>query len=448
MNHLKTINSIISKFLRSDTFKPFGLELLNKEIVICNNQETKSAAATDYKHIFIYPEDSLFKDCGVSFEQCLIFLLLHEICHNIFMHDKRKKLRDSILWNYACDFMINLFLKNIELENRNWETQVNLLKMDIQTFEKLICLDDSFSNMIEEEIYEKLKSEGNYKNKEKSISYKDFLDDIGVNSDGINPDLKVNIKNTQLDYKGKTFKKTFVEFPEVNQSEEQENKKLTDSSLAKTMFENNILSKGFESKEFEKFLKKIFDVNVAWQTILQDSIFIELQKSSDISYGKPRMVWLSNPTLPYLPNYYEEEVLGTIVILIDESASVNDEDIQNAIGIVQQSSSYYKNIFVIKHDTKTNWEKLYSNKLSDDDIDELLIRRHSGGTSHKDAFNRVVEFSKKSDSYISLVLSITDMVSDIPSAQNILPDRIPRIYLQTDIEYEIDNIKGKIIKLK
>jgi len=159
------------------------------------------------------------------------------------------------------------------------------------------------------------------------------------------------------------------------------------------------------------------------------------------------MSWLANPTLPYMPNYVEEEVLGTLAILIDESASITDDDIEKAIDIAQQADSYYKNIYVIKHDTQVRWDKFFPDKLTQDDIDELLTRRHSGGTSHKDAFKKAVEFDKQPECWISLVLSITDMASDIEEAQKILPRRMPRIYLRAENDWSYGNVEGKVVNI-
>jgi predicted metal-dependent peptidase len=431
----ESVGKTIEKFLRSEVYKPFGLALLKYDIIFTEHVPLGAPAATDYQRIYINPNDEFFTKCKVPVDFIIAFVLCHEIGHIIFMHDQRIGNRESNLWNYATDFMLNLLLKNIESESKDWETQQRLVSMDILNFKKLICYDEEFEGMIEEEIYERLQQDGNFKKDVQHQSYKKFLDEVGVPSDGVGEDDQITVTKTELEINGTTRKKTFIDFPDVKAPGSQcdsDAKDETETQLAKTMFETNILSKGFESKSFEKFLRRMFNAKVPWQTILQDSILIELQRSCDISYGRPRMIWLANPSLPYLPNYEEEEVLGTLVIIIDESASIQDEDIEKAIDIAQQADSYYKNIYAIKHDTQVHWDKFYEDKLTEDDIDELLVRRHSGGTSHKDAFAKVVEFDKKPDCYVSLVLSVTDMASDIESAQEILPRRIPRIYLQNE----------------
>jgi len=444
--------SIVEKFLRSNTFLPFGLESLKYPVIFTEKVPMGAPAATDYQYIYINPIDELFKDKKINFRHFLSFLNLHEICHNIFNHKIRGDGRDQILWNYSTDFFINLFLRNIEKENKQWDDQANLIVLNIDTYQDQILFDESFSNMIEEEIYELLQKNSHYTKKESEVSYKDFLDDVGIPSDNIPEDIKVKVIETNLKYGKTNCKQTIIEFPTLKSQEDPKQKEARelDNKLAKTMFENRILGRGFESKEFEKFIKRIFIVKVNWEVILRDSILIDLQKSSDISYGHPRLTWLTQPSLPYMANYTEEEKYGTLFLLIDESGSMSDDDIDKAINIVQQADSYYKNIYVLKHDTLVLWSKLYEEKLTEKDIDELHFRKHYGETSHRDAFNKVLEFSKDQNLDISLILSLTDMCSDLEESQKILPIKIPRIYLRTIevFENKCENIVGKVINIK
>jgi uncharacterized protein with von Willebrand factor type A (vWA) domain len=173
---------------------------------------------------------------------------------------------------------------------------------------------------------------------------------------------------------------------------------------------------------------------------------IELQKKGDFNYSRPRISWLCNPSLPYLANIDEIEVCGTLVLVVDESGSMTPEDVVKTVEITEQSNSYYKNIYVIKHDTQVRWHKLYEDKLTKEDIDELCVRRHSGGTSHTDAFNKILEFEQTNNTFVSLVLCLTDMCSDLQESQKILPSRIPRIYLKV-LDYKVEGIIGKVINV-
>jgi len=441
-----TIEICRERILRSTIFKSYGLILLGYDIIVTDQLSYNIPAYIDHKRIYINPNDSFYKLKDIPLDHIITFVLLHEISHILFMHQERCGNRDMHLWGYATDYMINLFLDNIEKEN--WEIQHQLINMYISTFSDDILYDEQYNGMIEEEIYDKLQQDGKFTKKETTQSYKDFLDEIGIPSDHISKNEEIQIIETQLEIEDQIKRKIFIDFPRVESDNNQtDDQPISDDQLMKTMFETNIISRGFENKQFKTFLTRAFGSIVPWQIILQDSILIDLQKSSNISYGRPRLAWLVNPTLPYLPSYEEEEVLGTLIMIIDESASIANKDIEIAIDIVQQASSYYKNILIIKHAITADWVKLYPKNLTPDDIDELLIRQHSGGTSHIDAFNKVVEFDRCIDNSISLILVITDMVSDIKDSQSILPDRIPRIYLRTDDRWDYGDILGKVITI-
>ena len=440
---------LVSELLRSEIYLPFGLESLKYKTIFTDTVPMGAPACTDFKHIFINPENKFYQRPDVKFEQILTFVFLHEICHNLFMHEKRGLNRDPELWNYATDFFINLFLYNLEIENNGWETQHKLALMNLDKYTDQVMFDEKFNNMIEEEIYNELQQNGSYTKKQSQQSYKDFLDKVGVPNDNIPSDAKVTITQSELNYGGKIYKKVNVEFPVINSdvsNSEKESQEL-DASISKIMFENRIKDRGFQNKMFEGFVKRLFGVKIPWDTILRDSLLTDLTKKGDISYSRPSKVWLCNPTLPYLTTITENDELGSVVLCIDESGSISHEDIGKAIDIVNQAKSYYKNTLVLKHDTVCKWQKLYSDELTAEDISELSIRQHCGGTSHKDVFTKINEFSKQEDVIISIILCVTDLVSDVKETQNIIPNNIPRIYLQSG-DYEIEGIIGKVIKIQ
>lgn len=64
-------------------------------------------AATDMKTLYINPDfvDSID-------DKTLLFVLAHEIMHTALQHGLRKQTRDNVMWNIACDYSINLTLKD------------------------------------------------------------------------------------------------------------------------------------------------------------------------------------------------------------------------------------------------------------------------------------------------------------------------------------------------
>jgi predicted metal-dependent peptidase len=94
-------------------------------------------AATDGKTIKYNPQgiDKLYP-------QQLQFLFFHELMHCILMHHFRRKNRDPMIWNYACDYAVNALL-----------CAANLVVSD--TIYGMSALYNSdWTNMMAEEIYD------------------------------------------------------------------------------------------------------------------------------------------------------------------------------------------------------------------------------------------------------------------------------------------------------
>jgi predicted metal-dependent peptidase len=77
----------------------------------CVESDRVPTAGTDMKTIWFNPK---FMD-GLSLEHCL-FVFAHEVMHIVLMHGLRRGNRDATIWNIACDFAINLILKDSKLD--------------------------------------------------------------------------------------------------------------------------------------------------------------------------------------------------------------------------------------------------------------------------------------------------------------------------------------------
>lgn len=99
--------------------------------------------ATDGKHLYINP--TTFNQLS---EDEQVFLLAHETLHVAYLHVVRKENRNHVLFNMACDYVINL-----ELVNQGFKMIDGGL------------IDRSYANMSAEEVYEILLTEDELPNK-------------------------------------------------------------------------------------------------------------------------------------------------------------------------------------------------------------------------------------------------------------------------------------------
>lgn len=92
-------------------------------------------AAVDAQLQEIYINDS----CRLSLAEWK-FVLAHEFLHAALRHDVRREDRDPILWNVACDYVIN-----------NW-----LVEMNIGVMPETVLYDEHFKGMSAESVYDVL----------------------------------------------------------------------------------------------------------------------------------------------------------------------------------------------------------------------------------------------------------------------------------------------------
>jgi predicted metal-dependent peptidase len=479
------IQKIIGKALRCEVaFMPLTLELLNYQIIVTGKQlaYVDCPAMTDYSRIWINIRSTFWQTCqkaGMTQSQILTTLLFHEVGHPILYHNLRQGTREPELWNSAADFVINLLLSNLEIESAR-PVATKLVDMNIRSIPSdNILLNDEFANMVEEEVYDELlKKKRNVK--KYYMSMDDFLKAFGDGSNGqdkndendegeesenknqvkITEDPEeidgpmVRITETEFEMSdGKTHKTTHVDFPQPkprNKKEEEAQKsRQRNTNISRKALENTLMA-GVESEALQRFLGKLFEVPIDWESILKDSLLTALQPSCDQSWTKPRTIWLANPFMPYLPNNDVEEIRGTAFFSIDESGSMGDEDIKKAIKIVTDANDKYKSLCIMKHDTEVSRIFHFDEhtELTDDMIRELCNRERCGGTSHQDVFRKINEFLKENpDEIASVFIGCTDLYSDIQGCQDELPLSIPRIWI-VNSDYSDPDIKGRIIRLK
>ncbi|MBY0505014.1 MAG: hypothetical protein K2X03_13965 [Bryobacteraceae bacterium] len=114
---------------------------------ICRRSQISIAAVNPYlKEIYINPGAGLRGDE-------LRFVVAHEILHAALRHDVRRESRDPYLWNIACDYVINLWLREMEigriperalydetLRGLSAESVYDLIVTDLRRYRKLITM--------------------------------------------------------------------------------------------------------------------------------------------------------------------------------------------------------------------------------------------------------------------------------------------------------------------
>ena len=475
MNEDAIIKRIISRMLRDPNCLPMGLALLNYDICFLNLEEDITVfKATDT--IYLNRKSDFLK--SRDNEEAITFVLLHEICHVMFFHDARRKWRDHTLWSMATDYMVNgLLLYLSRLFNKD------LIRYDPHKMfsgEDRFLFDSKYSHMLEEEIYDNLAITSDVVFRITQDMFSESTNDSVLSrqqlsgmSRVIRSEVAVRkemIKRTDIEAIPLTGSQSSPDEGNLDEDDDEQEgirKDIEGNSsvkpednglfvesmkqrkdgilLFKRMFEDVL--RGHDSMESKKLLDLLSGARVDWKRILRDSLNRALDRSADLTWGKPKLSWLVNADrLPYLPSYTEEPRLGTAIISIDESASMPDRAVTNAVDIVCQAKDKYKKIYVIKHDVNVTWTKEYED-IGPYEKKALIERRHSGGTSHRDVFKEIMRYVRSHEGdLVSAYVGITDMESDITECQDLLAGFIPRIYL-TNNRALPKGIIGKVISI-
>jgi predicted metal-dependent peptidase len=471
------LQRIQAGILRDPNALPLGLALLNFEIRFLDLDEDIRVLRTE--DCFYINRQSPFLN-KPDIEGTLTFLLLHEICHVLFFHDQRRRNRDPELWVLATDYMINGLLD--EFRSIFDPKMVPYQTRWIFSGKDPAHYNPEFKNLLEEEIYRLLCESANIDvSPPRDLSVKEMgalemgrrrfigkpylvhsrirykKKDIEQNRleipspeiDGMGEGKGKFRKEKEKEEEGVSRDDVFGQspiYPRSDRDKKQQEARESALQLSRHLFREVL--RGHGSLHAKAVMAMLCGPTTDWEAILRDSLRLALDRSAEIAWGRPRVTWLANiGKIPYLPAPTDEFVPGTIVISIDESASVDDSDLARILAVLQEVKERYRRILVIKHDTEIRWQQEFKT-IGQSDLRELQIRRHRGGTSHRQVFDAITDYTRcRSEEPVSVYLAFTDMESDIPDCQDLLPPWLPRIYLSTGKTVP-KGLRGKVINIQ
>lgn len=360
----------------------------------------------------------------------MIFIVCHEVLHCAFQHVQRIKKREPMLWNAACDFAINLILKNSE----------------IGKFPKGgLLYDEKFKDMSADQIYEMLKkniakknnSSSNNKNNKNNKNTKQSKNQKGNsnNNQKNNQNKNDNDNENKFDKsRGPIDAKEFVENYSEAQKQAWNIGGMIDNLSQEELDELNeqwknqtrtaSIGKKFKG-DFGGILDREFAIKepkMNWQDILKR--FVDTVYRDDYSWAYPNRRYIaSNIYLPSLRNYG----IGKIALVLDSSGSTC-EDFPQFLGELNGLLNIYNaDIVTIFCDAQVQGTREFGKcdfPLTPESFSGM--KWGGGGTDFRPAFEHI------SDMYndIRCVIFLTDGYGDYPEQFE-----IPTIWVLTqDIE--------------
>ena len=322
-------------------------------------------AATDGRHLYF---NTQFFNALSNKE--IEFVIAHEILHCVFDHLTRREDRDPMLFNIACDYLVNNLLVRDRIGDK--PTVID-------------CFQDfKYDGWTSEEVYDEL-----FKQAEKNG--KEYLDKLG------------QLLDEHLDWEGDAQdgknkgKKNKKKGPPSYSKEEL--KKIKEEIKEGMMSAAQAAGAGNLPAEISRMIKDLTEPKMNWREILRQQIQSTIR--NDYTFSRPsRKGWHTGAILPGMN--FEETI--DIAIGIDMSGSIGDDQAKDFLSEVKGIMDEYKD-YKIKlwcFDTKVYNEQDFSADAGESLLTYEIIG--GGGTD----FECNWEYMKENDIVPKKFIMFTD----------------------------------------
>tara|TARA_B100001287_G_scaffold84647_1_gene70735 strand:- start:2822 stop:4090 length:1269 start_codon:yes stop_codon:yes gene_type:complete len=284
-------------------------------------------AATDGRHLFY---NTQFFNALSNKE--IEFVIAHEILHCVFDHIIRREDRDAIIYNIACDYIVN----NTLVRDKIGEP----VKM-IQIFQ-----DWKYDGWTSEEVYDEI-------HKKAEENGKKFLEQLGELLDE-HVDWEKAPKGQKQGKKGEGQRPTYTK---------EQLGKIRDEIKENMISAAQAAGAGNIPGEIERMIKDLTEPKMNWREILRQQIQATIR--NDYTFSRPsRKGWHTGVVLPGMN--FDQQI--DCAIGLDMSGSIGDDQakifLSEVKGICDEFKEY--NIKIWCFDTKVYNEQDYSSSDGED----------------------------------------------------------------------------------
>ena len=260
--------------------------------------------ATDGKDIFYNREYTLsLEESGID------FVRLHECGHRIFKHHLRRGDRDPVIWNYACDYVLNPLIKSFHFINNSGDNR--------RSHPIIMPAGGLYDPM--------------FVGKSAEWTYDYLVKKYDKKSDG-NGGFKLTPKDGQGDDIMPCPWGQMDDKPMTQQEKVMSGQEIDQEIMASA---NQLKSIGKGTPNFVKsLLDKIQKSKVSWQDVLRR--FIGGDQPDDYSFRKPNKKIYHNYKI-YAPTV-QKVGAGDIVVACDTSGSVTNDELSQFLGEIRAIS--------------------------------------------------------------------------------------------------------------
>lgn len=387
-----------------------------------------------------------------------VFVIAHEIMHNLMCHSTRRNGRDPRLWNIAGDYCINSLLQKLKVGEipRNDDGTPNCL------------LDDRYdgSKLSTEAVYNMLSS----KVKPKGQSLEEKLKKLKESNSKGKPETPPQEGSSQKDEPkpksmedliGRQYKeeieKSKMGLVEDYVPDDQNNWESSDSaegqpascpSVSKQEMEDMYTearvhgefagekqSPGKGGLNWEEIVALNSEEVISWEDALRE--YLTVKSKTKKNWMKPSNKWLQHGF--WMPSKGGKS-LDDIVIMIDESGSMSEEEIQavftNISELFEGGDIPLCKVAIIHFSGYDDIPDEHIEIVHEGDMPEYS-RRTGGGTNFEGAFNKAVQLEDRGMIQPSCFIMMTDMEDYYPAE----PD-YPVLWMSTQSFEQVSSWPG------
>ena len=305
-------------------------------------------AATDGRYFFYNKE---FIDMLDDDE--LIFLMGHEVLHNVYDHMGRRGDRDPRLWNIANDYVVNMDLIENNIGKKITKVQ--------------ICFDYKYQNMFSDEIYDDLFENAEQVTEETLDMHLDYSD--SDDNDG---------QGAQGNVDSEDGKDGPPQYSQEERRQIQDEMKEAIMNAAKSAGNKDV------PRGVRKMIKDLTNPELDWRELLATNI--QSVVKNDFTFMRPARKGIAERV--YLPGMDYDTDLD-VFCFIDSSGSMLDEMLRDLCsevkGIMEQYTNFTLRLCFFDTETYTIHEFDSSNI---DEIHDIEIEG-GGGTEFDCMFDRL-----------------------------------------------------------
>jgi len=323
----------------------------------------------------------------VYYSKGILFLLLHELFHCVYLHALRKDDRDALIWNISGDIVINIILSKV----LGYSIPYMLGLKEFNEIVTVVKEEEFMRSYTTEVVYNLLIKSSKLKYKQK-----------GSSGDG-----KKGGKGPHESSSSKSFMDRYgdsgdISFPATNEMSHEEQERWKNYWMERSTLSNERertagIIPGLHFQE----LNEIYEAKIDWREALSKLVSMASNDKEDYSWSKRSRKSIGQEV--FLPSLYSNR--SYVVFAVDTSGSMSDEEITRAIseakGICETNNA---ELYFIMFDTDVQYESEIGDEY---DLPKKAFGR--GGTMFGPVLKRINELYENGEiGGLDLIVMFTD----------------------------------------